>query len=60
MYMVRESVEDRCIGVAMTCEYLTTQCDWDVLLAMVHAPDGHNHTYLHGITPGVDGYDAGE
>lgn len=54
---VRESIADQCVGIGLTCEYLTKTREWDVLWAQIHAPDGLNHQAMNGLCPGSPEYD---
>lgn len=53
---VRESIADQCVGLGLTCEYLTKTREWDVVWAQIHAPDGLNHQAMNGLCPGSPEY----
>ncbi len=54
---VRESISDQAEGLAMVCEYLAGQGEWDVLFTQLHAPDGLNHQRMNELYPESPQYD---
>jgi len=58
--IVLEQIEMQMDWMAGTCQYLTRQTDWNLLMLQVHVQDYLNHEFLSFIQPGYPGYNSAE